>query len=185
MPRVAVLVPAYNEEMVIVRTVRSVLNSDYPNLHVIVIDDGSKDKTVELAREAYAAETADGRVQVLTKPNGGKAAALNFALANLTEEFYVGIASDEILGPMYPDYPDFSHGRRRLTLFLAQYWGGPTTYSEERGHPRLRMRHFPFTIGVRERDRWLTHRGLPSRVVVDRAHAPPHGSGKGPATATP
>ena len=99
MPRVAVLVPAYNEEMVIVRTVRSVLNSDYPNLHVIVIDDGSKDKTVELAREAYAAETADGRVQVLTKPNGGKAAALNFALANLTEEFYVGIDADTVIAP--------------------------------------------------------------------------------------
>ena len=75
----------------------------------------------------------------------------------LVDEFYVGIAGDEVLGPMYPDYPDFSAGKRRLTLFLAQYWGGPMTYHEERGHPRLRMRHFPFTIGTRERDRWLTH----------------------------
>ena len=72
-PRVAVLIPAYNEEKVIVRTVRSVLNSDYANLHVIVIDDGSKDRTFEVAREAYAKEIAAGRVQVLTKPNGGKA----------------------------------------------------------------------------------------------------------------
>ena len=79
-PRVAVLIPAYNEEKVIVRTIRSVLNSDYKNLHVIVIDDGSTDRTAEVAREAYAAEIAAGRVQVLAKPNGGKAAALNYAL---------------------------------------------------------------------------------------------------------
>jgi cellulose synthase/poly-beta-1,6-N-acetylglucosamine synthase-like glycosyltransferase/peptidoglycan/xylan/chitin deacetylase (PgdA/CDA1 family)/spore germination protein YaaH len=96
-PRVAVLVPAYNEETVIVRTVRSVLNSDYPNLHVIVIDDGSSDRTVEVAREAYAAEIALGRVAVLTKPNGGKAAALNFALEHITEEFYVGIDADTVI----------------------------------------------------------------------------------------
>lgn len=75
----------------------------------------------------------------------------------LVDEFYAGVASDEVLGPMYPEYPDFEPGKRHLTLFLAQYWGGPMTYSEERGHPRLRMRHFPFTIGTRERDRWLTH----------------------------
>ena len=79
-PRVAVLIPAYNEEKVIVRTIRSVLNSDYTNLHVIVIDDGSTDRTFEVARDAYAKDIAAGRVQVLTKPNGGKAAALNFAL---------------------------------------------------------------------------------------------------------
>jgi cellulose synthase/poly-beta-1,6-N-acetylglucosamine synthase-like glycosyltransferase/peptidoglycan/xylan/chitin deacetylase (PgdA/CDA1 family)/spore germination protein YaaH len=96
-PRVAVLVPAYNEEKVIVRTIRSVLNSDYANLHVIVIDDGSKDRTVEVAREAYAAEIASGRVAVLTKPNGGKAAALNYALTQLEEEIYVGIDADTVI----------------------------------------------------------------------------------------
>ena len=96
-PRVAVLIPAYNEEKVIVRTVRSVLNSDYKNLHVIVIDDGSLDRTFEVAREAYAAEIAAGRVQVLTKPNGGKAAALNFALDRITEEIYVGIDADTVI----------------------------------------------------------------------------------------
>ncbi len=79
-PRVAVLIPAYNEETVIVRTIRSVLNSDYKNLHVIVIDDGSTDRTAEVAAEAYAEEIKAGRVQVLTKPNAGKAAALNYAL---------------------------------------------------------------------------------------------------------
>jgi cellulose synthase/poly-beta-1,6-N-acetylglucosamine synthase-like glycosyltransferase/peptidoglycan/xylan/chitin deacetylase (PgdA/CDA1 family)/spore germination protein YaaH len=96
-PPVAVLVPAYNEETVIVRTVRSVLNSTYPNLHVVVIDDGSSDRTAEVAREAYAAEIASGKVVVLTKANGGKAAALNYAVEQLTEEFYVGIDADTVI----------------------------------------------------------------------------------------
>ena len=98
-PRVAVLIPAYNEEKVIVRTIRSVLNSDYSNLHIIVIDDGSGDRTAEVARQAYAAEIAAGRVQVLTKPNGGKAAALNYAPDRLTEEIYVGIDADTVIAP--------------------------------------------------------------------------------------
>jgi len=96
-PPVAVLVPAYNEETVIVRTVRSVLNSTYPNLHVVVIDDGSSDRTSEVAREAYGPEIAAGKVAVLTKANGGKAAALNYAVERLTEEFYVGIDADTVI----------------------------------------------------------------------------------------
>jgi len=96
-PRVAVLIPAYNEETVIVRTIRSVLNSDYKNLHVVVIDDGSMDRTAEVAREAYAAEIAAGRVKVLSKPNAGKAAALNYALERITEEIYVGIDADTVI----------------------------------------------------------------------------------------
>lgn len=96
-PAVAVLVPAYNEEKVIVRTIRSVLHSDYENLRVIVIDDGSSDNTFEVAREAYTREIAAGRVQVLTKANGGKAAALNYALDRLDEEFYVGIDADTVI----------------------------------------------------------------------------------------
>jgi cellulose synthase/poly-beta-1,6-N-acetylglucosamine synthase-like glycosyltransferase/peptidoglycan/xylan/chitin deacetylase (PgdA/CDA1 family)/spore germination protein YaaH len=98
-PRVAVLIPAYNEEKVIVRTIRSVLNSDYANLRVIVIDDGSSDRTAEVAQLAYTAQIATGHVQILTKPNGGKAAALNFALDRLTEEFYVGIDADTVIAP--------------------------------------------------------------------------------------
>ena len=98
-PRVAVLIPAFNEEKVIVRTVRSVLNSDYANLNVIVIDDGSSDHTFDVARQAYASETAAGRVQVLSKQNGGKAAALNFALDRMTEEFYIGIDADTVIAP--------------------------------------------------------------------------------------
>jgi cellulose synthase/poly-beta-1,6-N-acetylglucosamine synthase-like glycosyltransferase/peptidoglycan/xylan/chitin deacetylase (PgdA/CDA1 family)/spore germination protein YaaH len=96
-PRVAVLIPAFNEEKVIVRTVRSVLNSDYANLHIIVIDDGSSDSTAEVAREAYAAEIRAGRVKVLVKPNGGKAAALNYALDRMEEEIYVGIDADTVI----------------------------------------------------------------------------------------
>jgi cellulose synthase/poly-beta-1,6-N-acetylglucosamine synthase-like glycosyltransferase/peptidoglycan/xylan/chitin deacetylase (PgdA/CDA1 family)/spore germination protein YaaH len=96
-PRVAVLIPAYNEETVIVRTIRSVLNSTYKNLHIIVIDDGSLDRTADAAREAYAAEIAAGRIQVLSKPNGGKAAALNYALDRVSEEVYVGIDADTVI----------------------------------------------------------------------------------------
>jgi hemoglobin len=75
----------------------------------------------------------------------------------LVDAFYEGVATDDVLAPLYPEFPDFSGARHRLTLFLIQYWGGPTTYSDERGHPRLRMRHFPFDIGPDERDRWLAH----------------------------
>jgi peptidoglycan-N-acetylglucosamine deacetylase len=98
-PRVAVLVPAYNEEKVIVRTIRSVLHSDYKNLRVIVIDDGSSDRTAEVAHEAYTKEIAAGRVAVYSKPNGGKAAALNFGLEQVDEEIYVGIDADTVIAP--------------------------------------------------------------------------------------
>jgi cellulose synthase/poly-beta-1,6-N-acetylglucosamine synthase-like glycosyltransferase len=96
-PRVAVLIPAYNEEKVIVRTIRSVLRSDYPNLRAIVIDDGSLDRTFAVAREAYPKEIEEGRLLVLTKANGGKAAALNFGLDHVEEEIYVGIDADTVI----------------------------------------------------------------------------------------
>jgi peptidoglycan-N-acetylglucosamine deacetylase len=97
-PEVAVLIPAYNEEKVIERTVRAVLESNYPNLRVIVIDDGSTDRTLEVAREAFAAEEASGRVLILTKPNSGKAAALNFGLEQVRdEEIFVGIDADTVI----------------------------------------------------------------------------------------
>jgi len=75
----------------------------------------------------------------------------------LVDRFYEGVASDPDLLALYPTPSDLRDARHRLTLFLAQYWGGPSTYSDERGHPRLRMRHAPFAIGPAERDRWLTH----------------------------
>ena len=75
----------------------------------------------------------------------------------LVDTFYEGVAADPALAPLYPEHPDFTGARRRLTSFLVQYWGGPTESSAERGHPRLRMRHLRFAIGADERDRWLTH----------------------------
>jgi hemoglobin len=73
----------------------------------------------------------------------------------LVERFYRGVATDMVLRPLYPD--DLRDPERHLALFLGQYWGGPTTYSDERGHPRLRMRHAPFAIGAPQRDAWLRH----------------------------
>lgn len=74
----------------------------------------------------------------------------------LIARFYEGVATDSALRPLYPE-ADLAGARHRLTLFLIQYWGGPRTYDEERGHPRLRMRHAPFAVGPAERDRWLVH----------------------------
>ena len=96
-PQVAVLIPAYNEEKVIVRTLRSVLKSDYANLRVIVVDDGSLDRTFDVAREAYPKEIEEGRLLVLTKLNGGKAEALNLGLNHVEEEIYVGIDADTVI----------------------------------------------------------------------------------------
>lgn len=88
----------------------------------------------------------------------------------LVRRFYEGVAADPVLRPMYPE-ADLGPAEERLRLFLMQYWGGPHTYSERRGHPRLRMRHFPYRIGAEERDRWLAHMraalddlALPSRL---------------------
>jgi hemoglobin len=75
----------------------------------------------------------------------------------LVDHFYSRAAADPVLMAVYPDPGDLAGARHRLTLFLAQYWGGPRTYDAERGHPRLRMRHAPFAIGPVERDAWLTH----------------------------
>ncbi len=74
----------------------------------------------------------------------------------LVDRFYTGVESDPVLRPMYPA-DDMAGARERLAGFLAQYWGGPPLYSEQRGHPRLRMRHNPFTIGQVEREHWLAH----------------------------
>ena len=74
---------------------------------------------------------------------------------DLVDGFYAGVSADPLLRPLYPE--DLTDARRHLAGFLVQYWGGPSTYSDERGHPRLRMRHAPFAIGDAERDAWLRH----------------------------
>jgi hemoglobin len=86
----------------------------------------------------------------------------------LVRTFYAGVAEDELLRPMYPE-ADLEGAVQRLTGFLEQYWGGPGTYSEQRGHPRLRMRHQPFRISPAARDRWLLH----MRAAVDSLEVPP------------
>ena len=93
----------------------------------------------------------------MTETNVYEAAGGTAFFERLVGDFYEGVAGDEVLAPLYPEAPDFSGARRRLTLFLIQYWGGPGTYSSERGHPRLRMRHFPFPVGPLQRERWLVH----------------------------
>ena len=86
----------------------------------------------------------------------------------LVGRFYEGVATDTLLRPLYPE-ADLAGARHRLTLFLAQYWGGPRTYDAERGHPRLRMRHMPFRIGPAERDAWLRL----MRDAIEATDAPP------------
>ncbi len=94
--------------------------------------------------------------------SAGDAAVSPFELAGgeatffrLVERFYQGVAADPVLRPLYP--ADLSESIRHTALFLIQYCGGPGTYSQQRGHPRLRMRHAPFAIGQRERDAWVRH----------------------------
>lgn len=98
-PQVAVLIPAFNEAKVIARTIRSVLGSNYKQLRVIVIDDGSTDETLAVARNAMPKDLESGRLVVLTKPNGGKAEALNFGLQAVWEEIYIGIDADTVIAP--------------------------------------------------------------------------------------
>ncbi len=88
--------------------------------------------------------------------------------AKLVKLFYEGVAQDPILKPMYPE-EDLGPAERRLKLFLEQYWGGPDTYQQERGHPRLRMRHHEFKINPAARDAWLGH----MRAAVNQLELPP------------
>jgi hemoglobin len=86
----------------------------------------------------------------------------------LVDRFYDGVAQDEVLRPLYPE-EDLGPAKDRLRMFFEQYWGGPTTYSDTRGHPRLRMRHASFPVGPVARDRWLLH----MREAVDSLDLPP------------
>jgi hemoglobin len=84
----------------------------------------------------------------------------------LVDTFYDGLETDEILRPMYPE--DLTESKRHLALFLIQYWGGPRTYQDERGHPRLRMRHAPFRVTKGARDAWLT--AMNAAIDAERAN---------------
>ncbi|GAB4011520.1 globin [Nocardioides ultimimeridianus] len=86
----------------------------------------------------------------------------------IVARFYAGVAQDEVLRPMYPE-ADLGPAEERFLMFLVQYWGGPTTYSERRGHPRLRMRHAPFAVDTAARDHWLSH----FRAALDGAGLTP------------
>jgi hemoglobin len=86
----------------------------------------------------------------------------------LVHRFYQGVADDPLLRPMYPD-EDLGPAEERFALFLMQYWGGPRTYAERRGHPRLRMRHAPFRVDRAAHDAWLYH----MRAAVDDLRLPP------------
>lgn len=86
----------------------------------------------------------------------------------LVDEFYDGVATDPLMRPMYPE-EDLGPAKERLLLFLEQYWGGPRTYSEQRGHPRLRMRHMPYAVSPAARDAWLLH----MRRAVDKLELSP------------
>lgn len=89
-------------------------------------------------------------------------------IKTIVDTFYDGVAGDELLRPLYPD-EDLGPANERFRMFLEQYWGGPTTYSEQRGHPRLRMRHAPFEVTPEARDRWLVH----FRAGLDKAALSP------------
>lgn len=89
-------------------------------------------------------------------------------IERIVARFYAGVAGDEVLRPLYPE-EDLAAAEERFRLFLVQYWGGPTTYSDTRGHPRLRMRHAPFAVTPEAKDRWLTH----FRVGLDEAGLTP------------
>jgi hemoglobin len=105
----------------------------------------------------------DGRADTLFAAVGGEE-----TFRRLVDAFYAGVADDPVLRPLYPEQ-DLRPAADRLRMFLVQYWGGPPTYSQQRGHPRLRMRHAPFTIDEAARDAWLGH----MREALDSLDLPP------------
>jgi hemoglobin len=126
--------------------------------------DAEPTKLPKIRLIAKPAVTPDALVDSMWELIGGRD-----TFEKLVREFYVGVATDEVLLPMYPEQPDLEGAIQRLTGFLEQHWGGPNTYSQERGHPRLRMRHMPFKVNPDARDRWL-HR---MRAALDTRELPP------------
>jgi hemoglobin len=102
-------------------------------------------------RDVTASPEDGGRPDTFYAAVGGEE-----TFRRLVDAFYAGVTDDPVLRPLYPE-ADLGPAAERLRLFLMQYWGGPSTYSENRGHPRLRMRHAPFAIDSAARDAWLSH----------------------------
>ena len=110
-----------------------------------------------------------GRVSERSRPESFfEAVGGEQTFRTLVHRFYAGVAQDPVLRALYPE-DDLGPAEERLALFLMQYWGGPSTYSELRGHPRLRMRHVPFAVNVAARDAWLGH----MRQALDSLDLPP------------
>ncbi|MDT4917169.1 MAG: hemoglobin [Pseudonocardiales bacterium] len=105
----------------------------------------------------------DGRADTFFAAVGGEE-----TFRRLVDAFYAGVAEDPVLRPLYPEQ-DLRPAAERLRMFLVQYWGGPSTYSQQRGHPRLRMRHAPFAIDEAARDAWLAN----MRAALDSLELPP------------
>ncbi len=112
--------------------------------------------------------SAAGPLRSERQPSFYEAIGGEATFRRIVHRFYEQVAGDDLLRPMYPD-ADLGPAEDRLRMFLEQYWGGPTTYSETRGHPRLRMRHAPFRVSPAARDRWLDF----MRVAVDEADLAP------------
>lgn len=119
----------------------------------------------EHARFCDSGEVSESQ---LNSPTGYELMGGKETFESIARVFYQGVALDPLLKEMYPE-EDLGPAERRLSMFLEQYWGGPKTYSEERGHPRLRMRHAPYKVNPAARDAWLKH----MRVAVDSVALPP------------
>jgi hemoglobin len=123
--------------------------------------------------EAGDPPSADSRPAADTEAYAGSFYAAiggHETFVRLVRRFYEGVAEDPVLRPLYPE-ADLAGAEERLRMFLEQYWGGPHTYSEQRGHPRLRMRHVPFAVTEDARDRWLAHmRAAVDELALDRAY---------------
>jgi len=122
------------------------------------------------AHETTADQTASGAAERTDAQTFYEAVGGEATFRRLIDEFYAGVAGDPLLRPLYPG-ADLGPAAERLRMFLEQYWGGPGTYSQLRGHPRLRMRHAPFRIGPAERDAWLRNmRRAMDSLGLDPAH---------------
>jgi len=138
--------------------------------------DGAVNDERPLPETGHGSPAPSAAPLTLRMSQGGEAATGNFyeqvggheTFQRLVDTFYRGVADDPVLREMYPE-EDLGPAAERLRMFLEQYWGGPTTYGELRGHPRLRMRHLPFTVNPDARDRWLGH----MRAAVDELALPP------------